>query len=112
MTQLLLLLLLICDGRRTPPTTHVDLIEVNHCHDDCKRFRFTQLILWECSPDYRRYHVVVWWIPDKLGDELQGLVAKRSGKTYASAAVRETWTDYDPEVVNRKVFPVEKRRGW
>lgn len=111
MSTLVLLLVLLGDARR-PKTTVVDMIEVNHCHDACGVFRFTQIVLWDWSPDYCRYHVVAWWIPERLIDEIDGHTARRSGKTIEGRLMRETWTSYDPEVLNRKVFACELRRGF
>lgn len=110
MMQAAFLLLILCDIRAVP-STHVDLIEINHLHDESGKHKSTQIILWDWSPDYRRYQVRAWWIPERLHDELSGLTITKRDRTIVGRAVRETWTDYDPEVENRKVFPCHLRRG-
>ena len=108
--QLMLLLLILCDIRATP-TTHVDLIEINHLHDESGKHKFTQIILWDWSPDYRRDHVRAWWIVERLHEELSGLTITKRDRTIQGRAVRETWTVEDPEVANRKVWPCHLRKG-
>ena len=108
---LLALLLLVADVRPIKPTIEVDLIELNHVHDtQSGRFKFTQIILWEWSHDYRRYHVVMWWIPDRITNDINGTTATNNGVMYQAFFVRETWTLGDPEVENRKVFDCKFRR--
>jgi hypothetical protein len=92
----------------------VDMIELNHCYDESGEHRFDQIICWEWSYDYRRYHVVAWWMPGgELTQQLDGDTARHASRVYRAPLRRETWTvGYDPEVENRKVFPCYLRRGW
>ncbi len=41
-------------------TETVDLIELNHFYDDLGRHAYDQVIFYEWSPDYRRFHVIAW----------------------------------------------------
>lgn len=92
----------------------VDLIEVNHiCRWD--RENFTQVILWEWSPCLKRYVVVAWQNappePDITPIKGRYLFRWRDTPHIISAThYRETWTQNDPEVDNRKVWPVERMR--
>lgn len=111
------------DNRKLPLTILVDLIEINHVYDETGRHRFDQMILWEWSPDYRRFHVVGWWTLNQDVNytingntaQLRELVADgvvaRSARTYLGKAKRETWTTRDPEVTSRAVFGEQHRRG-
>jgi len=103
MIKLFLLLVLICDGRRVN-TMQVDLVEVNHTHDADGKFRFTQIIAWNWSHDYRRYDVVTWWMPNNLSE-----YQSKNGMRIIGQSKRQTWTNYDPEVRNRDLFPCDNR---
>lgn len=111
----------------TPTTTaadeRVDLIEINHFHDDQGRPVFDQIIFYDWSPSDRRYQIRDWrllknpnqipvrrtsdgefvtvWNDFKSRDALRKTQAK---------LVRETWTQYDPELVEREFLPEGKRR--
>lgn len=98
----------------------VDVIEVNHFHDDCGRLVFTQVIFWDWSESEYRYHVRAWRLV-KQSQQLPHRDHARGGyaatwqdgeiirQVYAQG-VRETWTQYDVEIVERETFPVERRR--
>jgi hypothetical protein len=98
----------------------LDLIEINHFYDEQGRLVFDQVIFYDWSPVESRYNVRAWrllkspaqmprrnWNRDDFvavwhdGDVLRKVRAK---------AVRETWTQYDPELVAREHLPKEKRR--
>lgn len=88
-------------------TKTFDLIEVNNTKG------FTQVILWDWSPELRRFHVQHWYLdpePDvrKVG-ELYVIQIRNVRVT--SELYRETWTVHDPERENAKVFPEKFRRG-
>jgi hypothetical protein len=100
----------------------VDLIEFNHYYDDLGRHQFDQVIFYEWSPDFRRFHVIAWSLVE--GD-LRRVPAKLPGsgeyavKWYDRDArvqrevhaklYRETWTQSDPERINKQ-FIEEKDR--
>lgn len=114
MVWLILLLLPL-----STPTQTVDMIELNHYQsaDGCQIF--DQLIFWDWSPDYRRYHAMGWVIISETSQlptrNAQGYAVRveRSGRDYIvrSAMYRETATQNDPERINLKLLPQELRRG-
>jgi hypothetical protein len=101
----------------------VDLVELNHFHDDQGRPVFDQIIFYDWSPTEGRYQVRDWrllkspdqiplwnsrdrefaavWNDFKAHDTLRSTKAKM---------VRETWTQYDPELVEREFLAENKRR--
>jgi hypothetical protein len=101
----------------------VDLIEINHFYDEQGRLVLDQLIFYDWSPSDGRYHVRAWrrvsspaqiplrdwrsgdyvaiWHDSKERDVLREVRAR---------SVRETWTQYDPELVEREFLAQEKRR--
>lgn len=99
----------------------VDLIELSHFWDEQGRLVFSQLILWSLYPD-GKYHVRDWrmvkgkFVPQKRGDlwtcrwNLTKDIPLAQGKwTVVAPLFRETTTTVDPEVVDRKELPQEKR---
>ena len=99
----------------------IELVEINHFYDDQGRLVFDQVIFyeWESYPG-NRYQVVAWrllkhnaQIPTYNyqtglyetiwhdGDVLRRVRTK---------VVRETWTQYDPEILERERLPKEYRR--
>ena len=105
------------------PDEKVDLVELNHFHDDQGRPVFDQIIFYDWSPAEGRYQVRDWrllkssdqiplhssrdrefvavWNDFKAHDALRSTKAKM---------VRETWTQYDPELVEREFLAENKRR--
>lgn len=101
----------------------VDLVEINHFFDERGKLVFDQVIFYEWSPAAGRYQVRDWrllknpaqipvrnwrqgnyeavWHDFKSHDMLRKVQAKM---------VRETWTQYDPELVERDFLSDEKRR--
>ncbi|TWU54410.1 hypothetical protein Poly51_31290 [Rubripirellula tenax] len=97
----------------------VDLIELNHFVDDEGREVFRQLVFYDWSKSHRRFHVRAWrlikhenqlpsrhWNPDRYQCMWHdaGLLRQVS-----AAQMRETWTQEDPERVNRKFLPEDQR---
>ncbi|MFN0055816.1 MAG: hypothetical protein ACKV0T_27040 [Planctomycetales bacterium] len=105
------------------PEERVDLIEINHFHDDQGRPVFDQIIFYDWSPLDRRYQIRDWrllknpnqvplrtaregeyvavWTDFKSRDAIRKTQAK---------LLRESWTQYDPELVEREFLPEGKRR--
>jgi len=98
----------------------VDLIELNHFYDEHGRLVFDQVIFYDWSPADARYNVRAWRLvknPAQLpqrnwagggysamwqdGEQLRHIHSK---------SIRETWTQYDPELVEREYLPKEKRK--
>jgi hypothetical protein len=98
----------------------VDLIELNHFYDEHGRLVFDQVIFYDWSASDARYNVRAWRLvknPSQLpqrdwstggysamwqdGEQLRRLHSK---------SIRETWTQYDPELVEREYLPKERRK--
>jgi hypothetical protein len=98
----------------------VDLIELNHFYDEHGRLVFDQVIFYDWSAADARYNVRAWRLvknPAQLpqrdwtaggysamwqdGDQLRHIRSK---------SIRETWTQYDPELVEREYLPKERRK--
>lgn len=100
----------------------VDLIEFNHYYDDLGRHQFDQVIFYEWSPDFRRFHVIEWSlvegdlrrVPSKVAGSGDYVVRwyDRNAKVQRevhSKLYRETWSQSDPERINKQ-FIEEKDR--
>ena len=107
----------------TKPNTlrdHVDLVEVNHYHDDSGRHVFDQLIFYDWSPVRNRFDVRAWRLikqPNQLprrnhAENVWRVIWHDVGvlRIVEADAHRETWTQYDPELVNREYLPQEMRK--
>lgn len=98
----------------------VDLVEFNHLYDEHGKRMLDQLIYYDWCPVACRYQVVAWrlvknpaqvprrdWRSGEFhatwhdGDVLRQVRAK---------SMRETWTQQDPELVEREFLPKERRR--
>ncbi len=99
---------------------HVDLIEVNHVYDAKGEHVFDQTIFYEWSPRQGRYQVRDWRLL-KVDSQIpvrnwcrgdfeavwkDGSVLRR----VRAAIVRESWTQHDPELLEREHLPRERRR--
>ena len=101
-------------------TDSVDLVEINHFYDEAGKHVFDQVIFYDWSPRHNRYHVRAWrllkhptqiprrdWARDcYIAVWYDGIVMRR----VVAQAVRESWTQYDPELVERSFLPKEQRR--
>jgi hypothetical protein len=96
-----------------------DLIEVNHFFDDQGRLVFDQAIFYDWSAGDSRYNVRAW----RLVKHSSQLPQREWPSGYSALwqdgevtrrvwlqAIRETFTQYDPELLEREVLPKEKRR--
>ncbi len=97
----------------------VDMIELNHFVDEDGREVFRQVIFYEWSKSHKRLHVRAWRLvkkPSQLPQQRwdppmyqctwhdDGLLRQVWAPT-----MRETWTQRDPERVNRKFLPEDQR---
>lgn len=102
----------------------VDLIELNHFYDDLGRHTYDQVIFYEWSAEYTRYHVLAWCLveddqsrmPVMLpgGREVQVRWYDRDVKRtreVRSKLFRETWTQTDPERENKKLLDEKYRNS-
>lgn len=117
--QWILLVLVLIGGGRNENIETVDLIEFNTYLRHDGSIHFEQVILWDWSPDYRRYQVVAWVFvnrlycgPVKIGPWYHICWLDESSKVYRirAGAYRETKTHVDPERENIKLWPSESRR--
>jgi hypothetical protein len=102
------------------PCDRVDLIEVNHFHDDQGRLVFDQVIFYEWCPRRGRHQVQAWRLlktpaqkPRRDFATGEYVATWHDGETLREVrapAARESWTQYDPELVEREYLPKEKRK--
>lgn len=119
MTVLVLLLLAILP-RDTTVRESVDLIELNHFYDEHGRLVFDQVIFYDWSAGEDRYNVRAWRLIKNhsqipLRDWRHGGYEARwhdgeQLRQIRSKLIRETWTQYDPELVEREYLPKERRK--
>jgi hypothetical protein len=98
----------------------VDLIELNHFYDEHGRLVFDQVIFYDWSAGEARYSVRAWRLVKNQAQlpqrdwRLGGYSAMwQDGEQIRyihSKSIRETWTQYDPELVEREYLPKERRR--
>jgi hypothetical protein len=100
----------------------VDLIELNHFYDDLGRHTYDQVIFYEWSVEYLRYHVIAWCLVEddhsRLPTQLPGSRETqvrwydrdvRRHREVRSKLYRETWTQTDPERDNKKLLEEKYR---
>ena len=97
----------------------VDLVEVNHYHDARGQHVFDQLIFYDWSSQQKRFQVRAWRLIKS--DSQLPRREHRSGtwlvrwhdegvmREVTAKSRRETWTQYDPELVERENLPQEQR---
>jgi hypothetical protein len=98
----------------------VDLIEVNHFYDEQGRLVFDQVIFYDWSKDDARYMVRAWrlvknpaQVPQRDWKDGGYVAVWQDGELMRhvrAASIRETWTQYDPELVEREYLPKERRK--
>jgi hypothetical protein len=118
-------LLLVCSALGTNPVRHVEvdsveLIEFNHFYDEQGRHVFDQMIFYDWSQRDLRYQIRDWRLIKNANqapryDAQRGVYAAtwHDGlmmRQVRGAAFRETWTQYDPELIERSHLPKEQRR--
>lgn len=119
LTLILTSLLPVDDARSHAVTQHVDLVEVNHYFDDAGKPVFDQLIFFNWDDDANRFSVLAWrliknqnQIPVRQSSSGQYYAAWHDGKIlrliYADRAL-ETWTQFDPETVERAYLAKDRR---
>ena len=110
------------DSRHEVTTDVVDLIEVNRYFDEHASPVYQQLIFYDWNESTGRYQVRAFRIIKSL-QQMPHRV--RSSRFYAvvwfdekdgvtrrvlARAVRQSWTQHDPEMAERDTFPVQYRR--
>lgn len=100
----------------------VDLVEVNHFYDDQGRLVFDQIIYYDWSAMHNRYQVRDWrllktntqiplrdWRGGGYVSEWEDFKQRNGLRLVKAKSVRETWTQYDPELIEREFLAQEKR---
>ncbi len=91
-----------------------DMVECNHYYDDDEL-----VILYSWNHQYRRWHVERYYLLDE-DDPLLHLPVKvgemwamtiRDGSRMYARMYRETYTNHDPEVWNKRVYGESHRVG-
>ena len=99
--------------------SRVDILERNHVYDRSGRHQFSQFIGWRWHDDRESFHVQ-WWRMDRNVQVQPCLVRPGCVAVFHDGQVlrrvvaesyRESWTTYDPEIRDRKCWPVAERRG-
>jgi hypothetical protein len=98
----------------------VDLMEVNHFYDEQGRLVFDQVIFYDWSPEHSRYMVRAWrlvknptQLPERDWREGGYLAVWQDGEVVRrvqASSMRESWTQYDPELAEREYLPKERRK--
>lgn len=97
----------------------VDLVEVNHYHDARGQHVFDQLIFYDWSRQKHRFQVRAWrliktesQLPRRDYRQATWLVRWRDDgvlREVTATSHRETWTQYDPELIERENLPQDQR---
>lgn len=97
----------------------VDLIELNHFVDQEGREVFRQVIFYDWSSTYHRYHVRAWRLvkdPSQLPQRRWNPASYQCTwhddhqlRQVWSPSFRETWSQQDPERANRELLPEDQR---
>jgi hypothetical protein len=97
----------------------VDLVEVNHYHDARGQHVFDQLIFYDWSSQKKRFQVRAWRLiksdnqlprrDHRSGTWLVRWHDDGAMREVVAKSRRETWTQYDPELVERDNLPQEQR---
>lgn len=107
-------------GNEIPANDRVALVEVNHYYDEYGKHVFDQLIFYDWNEENGRYDVVAWrlikhdtMLPTTDYDRGCYNVTWMDGdfpRLVRVEQIRETWTQYDPELLERDALPESKRR--
>lgn len=93
-------------------SVQVDLIEYNtfYRYEDQQ---FVQVIFWDWSREYSRFNVRSWRMAQgvRVIEDANGFRWRdpKTGIVVRSKSSIETWTDYDPERLNRRLLPITER---
>jgi hypothetical protein len=108
------------DNPQDVVTEQVDVVELNHFYDESGRLVFDQIIFYDWSPCCERHQVRAWrlvkcrsQIPVRDWDRGGHVATWHDGEVLRSVRAqtcRETWTQYDPELVEREILSKDKRR--
>jgi hypothetical protein len=118
----ILLLLAANIDLSTTLNDRVDLIELNHFYDDQGRLVFDQWLFYDWDNHHRQFIIVDWRLC-KTNDIVMRNHHRRNYslsfpdhkhrnalRKVTAGGYCETWTQYDPELVNREIVPIDRRR--
>lgn len=97
----------------------VDVVELNSFYDDNGRLVFDQNIFKDWSPSTVRHEIRAWrlvrlpsQVPVRTTEGLWMTVWSENDKTYMiyARSLERTWTQHDPELIEREFLPKEKRK--
>ncbi len=98
----------------------VDLVELNHFHDEEGKHVFDQVIFYDWNARAGHYDVRAWrlvkhrsQIPFRDWERGQYVTLWQDGtvmRKVQAQTMRESWTQHDPELVERSFLPKEQRR--
>ncbi len=102
-------------------TDRADVVEINHYYDQNGRHVFDQIIFWEWRDDRKQHHVFAWRMWNENGQiplrdwrrksyVLIWFDGKNLRRVRAHVA-HESWTQYDPEILDRQRVAPTQRRG-
>ncbi len=99
---------------------HVDLIEVNHHYDENGWLVMDQVIFYQWCPVKSRYRVRDWrplksftQVPTKDHSSGKFITTWKDGRNYRRITAdqfRETWTAFDPELIDSLKSPKQYRK--
>lgn len=84
-------------------TEQVDMIELNHLHDQNGEPTFDQIIFWKWHQDEAAYHVRAWTMGDhafvyrRPAFAIFPDAANRTTRKIRTVHFKESWTQIDPE---------------
>jgi hypothetical protein len=101
----------------------VDLIELNNKYSKDGKHTFTQVIFWERHPGDGKYHVRDWYLVEER-ESLNGIPVRNAKSDrwdsvfvkqgvyhhVTSKLFKESFTQFDPEVEDKRKWPSEMRR--
>ena len=107
----------------SPAPIRVERVELNHVYDANCEHSFDQLILrrWQRLTAGDGHYVTDWQTITEENrlvirplDDLTLITWNHEGEDYAilTLRVRETWTQFDPEVLDRKKLKPDDRRSY
>lgn len=121
MGQLLLLAALACgdvrDARMPVVEDRVDVVELNHFYDCEGKPVLDQLIFWDFCRGSERFQVRAWrlWRSETAAHSAawKGVIIFIDGerlRVIRYVTRRESWTQEDPELIERTVLPTDQRK--
>jgi len=96
----------------------VDMVELNHFHDSNGKFCFSQVIFWRWDHVEGNYHVGEWRMIEGVSinprpDKCTVKWKEHSGieRLVIAKHFRESWTQIDPERMDKNGHPESERIG-